>query len=494
MSDSCQTYTVDELVKAKIIEKPLDGNHGAIHPKGNDFVEEGIPFVMASDLIGGTVDTIGCKFISSEQAESLRKGFAKPGDVLLSHKATIGRTAIVPKVHTDYVMLTPQVTYYRVRDKERLNNLYLKYYFDSPEFQNLFSQWAGGGSTRAYLGITGQLKLPIVVPSIDDQQFIAHILGTLDDKIELNRQINTTLESMAQALFKSWFVDFDPVIDNALAAGNDIPGALQAKAAKRKTLGDKRAGQHVWTSDEDARRASATEGASHKRKPLPDGLQQQFPDRFVFTEEMGWVPEGWDVLPVSDAIFINPKVSLKKGTLAPFVDMKALPTSGYSVDEISEKAFSGGAKFEVGDVLLARITPCLENGKTAVVDFLGSGQAAFGSTEFIVLRPKGEISTPFVASLARDANFRQHCITNMVGSSGRQRVQNSCFDSYFLALPTEGPVLQFFTRNTEPWFLKMTQAREEIKALSKLRDTLLPKLLSGELRIPEAEKQLAEVL
>lgn len=317
---------------------------------------------------------------------------------------------------------------------------------------------------------TGILSdVPLRIPNRNTQDAIAHILGTLDDKIELNRQINTTLESMAQALFKSWFVDFDPVIDNALAAGNDIPDALQAKAAKRKALGA-------------------------KRKPLPDGLQQQFPDRFVFTEEMGWVPEGGDVLPVSDAIFINPKVSLKKGTLAPFVDMKALPTSGYSVDEISEKAFSGGAKFEVGDVLLARITPCLENGKTAVVDFLGSGEAAFGSTEFIVLRPKGEISTPFVASLARDANFRQHCITNMVGSSGRQRVQNSCFDSYFLALPTEGPVLQFFTRNTEPWFLKMTQAREEIKALSKLRDTLLPKLLSGELRIPDAEKQLAEAL
>ena len=403
----------------------------------------------------GGVPILGSFGITGWHNEAKAKG---PGVTVGRSGGSIG---VVSYTEDDY---WPLNTALYVKDFHG-NHERFAYYF----LQTLNLAQYNSGSAQPSLNRNHIHPMPISVPAVEEQKAIADALGALDDKIELNRQINTTLESMAQALFKSWFVDFDPVIDNALAAGNDIPEPLQVKAAKRKALGA-------------------------NRKPLPDGLQQQFPDRFVFTEEMGWVPEGWDVLPVSDAIFINPKVSLKKGTLAPFVDMKALPTSGYSVDEISEKAFSGGAKFEVGDVLLARITPCLENGKTAVVDFLGSGQAAFGSTEFIVLRPKGEISTPFVASLARDANFRQHCITNMVGSSGRQRVQNSCFDSYFLALPTEGPVLQFFTRNTEPWFLKMTQAREEIKALSKLRDTLLPKLLSGEVRIPDAEKQLAEVL
>ena len=103
-----------------------------------------------------------------------------------------------------------------------------------------------------------------------EQKAIAHILGTLDDKIELNRQMNATLEAMAQALFKSWFVDFDPVIDNALAAGNSIPEPLQAKAEVRAALGD-------------------------QRKPLPEAIQKQFPSRFVFSEEMGWIPEGWEV-------------------------------------------------------------------------------------------------------------------------------------------------------------------------------------------------------
>ena len=95
MGSEWSEFTVSDLVKEGVIEKPLDGNHGGIHPKSSDYVSEGIPFVMASDMIGGRVDTKNCKFISKEQAETLRKGFAKEGDVLLSHKATIGRTAIV---------------------------------------------------------------------------------------------------------------------------------------------------------------------------------------------------------------------------------------------------------------------------------------------------------------------------------------------------------------------------------------------------------------
>lgn len=86
---------------------------------------------------------------------------------------------------------------------------------------------------------------------------------------------------------------------------------------------------------------------------------------------MGWIPEGWSPLPLNAAIVINPRVSLKIGSVAKYVDMKALPTSGYTIDEVVEgKVYSGGAKFENGDILLARITPCLENGKTGVVDFL----------------------------------------------------------------------------------------------------------------------------
>src|SRR5690606_17391948 len=126
-------------------------------------------------------------------------------------KATMGRTAIVEELSVPFLMLTPQVTYYRIKDPSRLSNRYLKFYFDRPAFQRLFETWGHKGSTRDYLGITSQLDLPIVLPPATEQRAIAHILGTLDDKIELNRRMSETLEAMARALFKSWFVDFDPV-------------------------------------------------------------------------------------------------------------------------------------------------------------------------------------------------------------------------------------------------------------------------------------------
>ena len=190
MNSEWKEYTVQELIDLDMLDEPLDGNHGSIHPKASDYVDEGVPFIMANNLINGVVDLDGCVFISEEQAKTLRKGFAKPGDVLLTHKATIGRTAIVPDRY-ETIILTPQVTYYRV--KRGIDNRYLKYYFDSPDFQTTLNNWAGSGSTRAYLGITAQHKLPVILPPYSEQQKIADISEVLDRKIQLNTEINKNL-------------------------------------------------------------------------------------------------------------------------------------------------------------------------------------------------------------------------------------------------------------------------------------------------------------
>lgn len=191
MNSDWKVYTVQELINMGMLEEPLDGNHGSLHPKASDYVTSGIPFIMANNLlVDGTLDIKGCAFISKSQASTLRKGFAKPGDVLLTHKATIGRTAIVPDEY-ETIILTPQVTYYRI--KKGINNLYLKYYFDSPVFQATLNSWAGAGSTRAYLGITAQHKLPVILPPYSDQQKIAELLGSFDRKIQVNTKINENL-------------------------------------------------------------------------------------------------------------------------------------------------------------------------------------------------------------------------------------------------------------------------------------------------------------
>ena len=203
MISEWKTYTVQELIDLGMLEAPMDGNHGGIHPKSSDYVDAGIPFVMANDLVQGQVDYKNCAFITEKQANTLKKGFAKPGDVLLTHKATIGRTALVSDEY-ETIILTPQVTYYRI--KNGISNRYLKYYFDSAPFQQLFSNWAGSGSTRAYLGITAQRKLPIVLPPFDVQKKIADCCGVIDDKIVVNNRINDNLQQQAAAIFHEWYV------------------------------------------------------------------------------------------------------------------------------------------------------------------------------------------------------------------------------------------------------------------------------------------------
>ena len=213
MSSEWKTYTVQELIDAGMLDEPLDGNHGSIHPKASDYVSAGVPFIMANDLVNGKVDYANCAYITEAQASTLRKGFAKPGDVLLTHKATIGRTAIVSDEY-DTIILTPQVTYYRV--KKGISNRYLKYYFDSSTFQQLFANWAGSGSTRAYLGITAQRKLPIVLPPYEVQLKIAKCCGVLDDKIYQNQRINDNLQQQAMALYAEMFLNSS---DNNVTSG-----------------------------------------------------------------------------------------------------------------------------------------------------------------------------------------------------------------------------------------------------------------------------------
>lgn len=170
--------TVAGLIEQGILSRPLDGNHGEIHPKKSEFVSKGVPFVMVSDLIEGEVDQENCNFISTEQASALRTGFAKNGDVLISHKGTIGRAAILRTTRA-YVMLTPQLTYYRIIDNFSMSNQFLFYLFQTKEFQQQLSNYANEGSTRAYIGITKQLKLQVRYPGLNKQKELVAVFDTL---------------------------------------------------------------------------------------------------------------------------------------------------------------------------------------------------------------------------------------------------------------------------------------------------------------------------
>ena len=185
---------------------------------------------------------------------------------------------------------------------------------------------------------------------------------------------------------------------------------------------------------------------------------------------------------VSAYAFLNPKRTLAKNQVARSIDMSQLSTSGAFPSGWEMKPFNGGMRFTNGDTLLARITPCLENGKTAFIDFLDDGEVAFGSTEYIVLAPKNDTPPEMLYCLARYPAFVDYAVKNMNGSSGRQRVSAETVGQYRLPL-FDKHSLVLFKEVVSPMFLKMRYNSLENIRLSELRDALLPKLMSGEIDV-----------
>lgn len=448
-------YTVAELVDAGILDRPMDGNHGEIHPKTGDFLPTGIPFVMASDLRGGRVDLSDCAFIAEAQAKSLRKGFAKVGDVLLSHKATIGRTAIVQANDFPYIMLTPQVTYYRVKDVERLDNRYLRAYFDGREFQQILGAWADAGSTRAYLGITAQLKLPIKLPSIGMQRAIADIYAPLSEKIEINRQMNATLETLARAIFRDWFVDFGPT---------------RAKMRSRQAY-------------------------------LSSELWSLFPDQL---DESTGLPEGWKSSTLSSILTVLETGRRPKGGVAgiesgiPSIGAESVSGVGkfdYSKTKyVPTDFFTAMSKGHVqdGDVLIYK-----DGGKPGqlrpAVSYISKG---FPFDRFCinehVFRARSEIMAQAVlyCLLTTDEAFAQMKeLATGVAQPGLNQVQ---LGRLSFAMPDNPAVLKAANYLLSNLIDACNTNAVESHTLAQTRDYLLPKLMSGEIAIRDAAKQIEE--
>lgn len=198
-----------------------------------------------------------------------------------------------------------------------------------------------------------------------------------------------------------------------------------------------------------------------------------------FVEE---AQENWEAGTIADLIEFNPARKLAKGTIAPYLEMAALSTSTFCPEGWYGREFSSGTKFINGDTLLARITPCLENGKAAHVTFLEDGQVAWGSTEYIVMRPKAGLHPLFAYALVRNSDFKDYAEGCMEGSSGRQRVNVDHLKDYEIKLPSQ-PVINDFNTIADSIVPKLQSNFLQLRTLEKLRDTLLPKLMSGEVRV-----------
>jgi len=318
--------------------------------------------------------------------------------------------------------------------------------------------------------LTGRalVELRLELPPIPTQESISRILRSLDDKIELNRRMNETLESMARALFKSWFVDFDPVIDNALAAGNPIPEPLSARAETRRALGP-------------------------QRKPLPKNIQNHFPSSFVFDDEMGWIPAGWESVTISDMVeSISETYPLKDVEKVIFLNTGDILAGCFLHDDYSPvKGLPGQAKktIQKDDILFSEIRP--KNKRHAFVDFDVSDYVV--STKLMVLRSRGNVESLFTYFLLKQESTTNHLQMMAESRSGTfPQITYTQLETVRFTLPDCDKLLSYFcSQFLGPQFEQSRKRDRESETLTKLRDTLLPKLLSGELRIPDAEKLVA---
>ncbi|PGP49035.1 restriction endonuclease subunit S [Bacillus thuringiensis] len=383
---------------------------------------EGIETLSAKSVKNGYIDYSNAYYISPKTyKEFMVRGFPKKDDILLTTEAPLGNVA---KLNKDNVAIAQRLL--TLRGKENyMANEYLMYYLMSVIGQHQLHSRATG-TTVTGIKQSEFRKILITVPTFHEQKSITNILSSLDEKIETNNQINKKLEEMAKTIFKHWFVDFE------------FPNA---------------------------------EGEPYKSS-----------DGEMVESELGMIPKDWCVEELINLSDINPKETLKKGQESIYVEMANLPQNSARISNSVIKTYSGGTKFRNGDILFARITPCLENGKTAIVDFLNHNQVGFGSTEYIILRPN-VLNTYYLYFLVRDNDFRNNAIKNMNGSSGRQRVNVTFIQQYKVVCPPRS-YLERFSKLCKPLFEKMKYNDEESRVLSITRDTLLPKLMSGEVRIP----------
>lgn len=435
-------------------------------PPKSDF---GIPCISAANVKHGRIDLASASYVSQETYDKwTTRGFPKPGDVVITTEAPAGEVALFPGDRT--YLLTRRVMALQVNPEE-LDNRYLIYALQTPAIKEQLFAVARGTTVPRVLktDITG---LQIPSPPLPEQKAIAHILGSLDDKIELNRRMNATLEGLAQALFQSWFVDFDPVLDNALAAGNPIPDELTDRAA--------------------VRRQALDNGTANRE------AAQHFPATFQFTEELGWIPEGWGVGKIGDIADVIDCLHSKKPTqVNEETGRVLLQLNNISDDGIMDLQYKFNITEDDYQKWISRIE--LTEGDCVITNVGRVGAASITPKGF-----KAAIGRNITAIRLRNTtNYRAFLITLLTSQFMKREIQYRTDVGTILnalnvkSIPllrfpfSDHKTIEYFESLILPLLEKRQRTKSDNLTLAKLRDTLLPQLISGELRIPDAAK-LAE--
>jgi type I restriction enzyme S subunit len=417
-----------------VAEAPLeiiDGDRGLNYPKQEDFGPSGDCLFLNT----GNVTTTGFNFadrsfITKEKDAALRKGKLKRHDVVLTTRGTVGNVALFDdSIHFEHVRINSGMVLLRA-DESKLWPRFLFQFVRSPLFKEQVAALTTG-SAQPQLPIRDIRRVEIPLPPLAEQKAIAAVLGALDDKIELNRRMNATLEAMARALFQRWFVDFDPV--RAKLDGRP-PAALDPATAAL----------------------------------FPEHLEES---------PLGHIPQGWTAGKLGD-IGTNSRRGIQPTDIAPntpYIALEHMPRGCIALGDWDDSAdvASGKSAFKKGEILFGKLRPYFH--KVGVAPFDG-----VCSTDILVLAPK---SPEWFGFLLGHASSNELIQFTDLASTGTKMPRTNWGDisSFKVALPPK-PLAAAFTHSIQPMLDRIHANLHQSRTLATLRDTLLPKLLSGEIQ------------
>ena len=437
MANEWPTVRIEDIAE-KIAMGPFGSNI-----KVETFVETGVPVISGTHLHGIRLKDGEFNFVTDKHAEKMKNSNVFRGDVIFTHAGNIGQIAYIPPDSQYERYVISQRQFYLRCDLSKADPAFVSYFFHSNDGQHKLLANASQTGVPSIARPSSYLKtIELSLPPLTEQRTIAHILGTLDDKIELNRKQNETLEAMARALFKAWFVDFEPVrakMEGRWQRGQSLPG-------------------------------------------LPAHLYDLFPDR-LGESELGEIPEGWKLTSLAEFSSLNPESWTKRTRPQEILYVDLSNTKWGHVESVTKYETADAPSraqrvLRPLDTIVGTVRP--GNGSYALI----SDDNLTASTGFAVLRPLQREYSEFVY-LAATGRENIERLSNLADGGAYPAVRPEIVSA--TQVPRTGEeLINEFSRQVSLMLVGIAGNERQSRTLAQLRDTLLPKLISGELRVPDA--------
>jgi len=423
------TTTVDEI-KATTPNSVAMGPFGS-RIKTDNFVPVGVPVIRGINLNGERFNSAEFVFLTEEKADELKSANVFPGDIVFTHRGTLGQVGIVPRdgQYERYVISQSQMKL--SCDLKKTDPYFVFYFFKSPMGQHALLANTSTTGVPAISRPSSSLKdIEIPLPPLPEQRAIARILGCLDDKIELNRRMNQTLKKVARAIFKSWFVDFDPV--------------------RAKMEGHAQVGMDAETA-----------------ALFPDQLEES---------EQGMVPKGWEVVKLEEVIEVHDskrvplsgRVRAQRQGLYPYYGAASI------MDYVDDYIFDGIY------ILMAEDGSVIDNKNHPVVQYVWG--KFWVNNHAHILKGACDISNEHLMLFLKQLNILPYVTGAVQPKLNQQNMRRIPF------VKPSPQLCETFSHKISPLFAHIRANTEESRTLAAIRDALLPKLISGEIRVKDAEK------